>query len=216
MLVAGDRMFGSGSGGMTLFLIFILLYLGQKGSLQGHQCSENNGSSKDVKPAAEKKYAVGLADGEVAEYPWNNTDQMEQGYAGEMEGQEMEFDSPYDIGDQGDVVQPQVEMDSDEELVQETGNEWMGGFGSWEPPVEKSPAEGFPFQGGYTILPIDESKVSNDPVENEESIEDEEKGHPDEPILGGQNKLFLYPSVKNVEREKGDSAGPKVSIKFQK
>ena len=212
MLVAGDRMFGSGSGGMTLFLIFILLYLGQKGSLQGHQCSENNGSSKDAKPAAEKKYAVGLADGEVAEYPW--TDQMEQGYEGGFEEQEMEFDLPYDIGDQGDVAQPQVGMDSDEELVKETGNEWMGGFGSWEPPVEKSPDGGFPFQDSYTILPIEDSKVDSDPVEDEES--NEEKGHLDEPILGGQNKLFLNPTVKYVERDKGDSPGPKVSIKFQK
>lgn len=176
--MAVDRTFGS--GGMSLFLVFILLYLSQKGSMKGYQLSYNDEPMMNEGPAAEKKYAVGLSDGEV----------MEQDYASTCEEPVPEVEVSIDTEEMGETVQTEIE-----EPVEET---------QFEEKVEDTYGQFLPEEGS-DVLEQEEPWGSSMASEASE-----------EPVLGGQNNLFLYPTVKLLESEKKSKTGPKVSIQYGK
>lgn len=174
--MAVDRTFGS--GGMSLFLVFILLYMSQKGSMQGYQLSYNDEPMMNEEPAAEKKYAVGMSNGEV----------MEQDYASACEEPVPEVEVSIDTEEMGEIVQPEIEEPVEETQYEEKAEDTYSQF-----------------------LPEEDVLEQEEPWDSSMASEASE-----EPVLGGQNNLFLYPTVKLLGSEKKSKTGPKVSIQYGK
>ncbi|SHF01438.1 hypothetical protein SAMN02745133_01621 [Desulforamulus putei DSM 12395] len=205
MQVAGER--GSNYNAFTLFLIFILLYLSQKGT-NASAYSESGQTKADEyqqpEQPAEEKVAVGLSNGEVAEYQ-HTVSEMDEEITDDQ--QEISVQHP-------EVIEQTEEQALEETLVDEPQE---APEISVEEPVEETPqpVEESADQADEVMptIPQENFEVSVTEPEAEEA-EASSNEVTDEPVLGGQNNLFLKPTVMTDIHVKKQHTGPKVNIKF--
>jgi len=203
--VAGER--GSNYNAFTLFLIFILLYLSQKGT-NASAYSESGQTKADEyqqpEQPAEEKVAVGLSNGEVAEYQ-HTVSEMDEEITDDQ--QEISVQHP-------EVIEQTEEQALEETLVDEPQE---APEISVEEPVEETPqpVEESADQADEVMptIPQENFEVSVTEPEAEEA-EASSNEVTDEPVLGGQNNLFLKPTVMTDIHVKKQHTGPKVNIKF--
>ncbi|ABO49783.1 hypothetical protein Dred_1249 [Desulforamulus reducens MI-1] len=221
--MAGDR--GSGYSAFSLFLIFILLYLSQ----QGTKASAYHQDNKKQDKSSEEKVAVGLSDGEVMEYsPSPTADYVEDMSEGEQNipviVEETDHDMSEEVGTDDlfedltnnekeqleetkvieETVVSVVEEEVEVEVTNEVENEVSEVTEDFEPTNLTEPTDTID-----TIEPQD-----NGQADVVEALESEEKNTDQEPVLGGQNNLFLKPTVMSGLGNTKQQAGPKISIKF--
>lgn len=206
MQVAGDR--GSSYNAFTLFLIFILLYLSQKGT-NASAYSETGQTKADQYQQPAKPAAVGLSDGDVAEYPQSTVIETDEEIT---DGQHETF-----------VQQPEVVEKTEKPEKTPVEEQQAAPEVLLEEPVEETP-EPVEESTGDSISQVDEIMQTMPQEIVEGSVKEPEAGEPtanisdsevnDEPVLGGQNNLFLKPTVMTGIHAKKQSPGPKVSIKF--
>nr|WP_315988830.1 hypothetical protein [Desulforamulus aquiferis] len=198
--MAGDRGFGSNS--FSLFLIFILLYLSQKAmSVTGYSSKKNEGPDivDEDKDQVGQKVAVGLTDGEISDYfnkPLADDNYSEKEYNYEQPALKPEYNEQ-DYEEMVDEMEPLVEP---EEMGSELENE----------------IENHTYELSEIELLVDQQTAveANDQEEDLVAIQPGAV-YSDEPVLGGQESLFLKPTVMNYPVVKGGS-GPKISIKYGK
>ncbi|WP_073238424.1 hypothetical protein [Desulforamulus putei] len=203
--MAGER--GSNYNAFTLFLIFILLYLSQKGT-NASAYSESGQTKADEyqqpEQPAEEKVAVGLSNGEVAEYQ-HTVSEMDEEITDDQ--QEISVQHP-------EVIEQTEEQALEETLVDEPQE---APEISVEEPVEETPqpVEESADQADEVMptIPQENFEVSVTEPEAEEA-EASSNEVTDEPVLGGQNNLFLKPTVMTDIHVKKQHTGPKVNIKF--
>ncbi|MDO7789061.1 hypothetical protein [Desulforamulus aquiferis] len=201
--MAGDRGFGSNS--FSLFLIFILLYLSQKAvSVTGLSSKKNEGPDivDEDKDQVGQKVAVGLTDGEISEY-FNKPladNYPEKEYNYQQPAHKPEYNEQ-DYEEMVDEMEPLVEP---EDMESELGNE----------------IENHTYELSEIELLVDQQtavEANDDSADQEEDLAAIQPGavYSDEPVLGGQESLFLKPTVMNYPVVKGGS-GPKISINYGK
>lgn len=206
--MAGDR--GSSYNAFTLFLIFILLYLAQKGT-DASAYSENVQTETDQfqTPAEppEKKVAVGLSDGDVTEYPQSTVIETEE----EMEEeQEIVVPEPAVIEETEltDETQAEEEQAAPEVIIEEPVEEIRD-------PIEESTVDDASLMDEIQTNLQEMVEVNvPEPQAEDTSVGSAESEVTDEPVLGGQSNLFLKPTVMTGIHPKKQTGGPKVSIKF--
>lgn len=115
MQVAGDR--GLNYNAFTLFLIFILLYLAQKGTSASAYSESSQDQANQPETSAENQVAVGLSNGDIQEYTQEPVYQPEQSLVYEEPALEEEVSEDYE------EVQEAVVEDYPEESVDSTENE---------------------------------------------------------------------------------------------
>ncbi|SHK46155.1 hypothetical protein [Desulforamulus aeronauticus] len=234
--MVGER--GSGSNAFSLFLILVLLYFAQRGvSVNAYsESSKAQDIPEQPETPTEGKLAVGLSNGEVTEYIPDSVVYFEEN---DLEPvvpiEQLEFEQtmadPAELTEEEWVAAEEVE--EIKEIFEESSEEI-----ELEEASEKEPIVDVFFQVPEENLldSIEETQnefiapdeVTEEPLgwssSEEEFIQDEQEEQPfmetpstqitAEPLLGGQDHLFLKPLINDIKTQKVKHAGPKISINF--
>lgn len=234
MQVAGDR--GSNYNAFTLFLIFILLYLSQKGvnaSAYSQSGDSNINHSEQPEMPLEKQVAVGLSNGDMEEYsqepvwqaeeqPFLMEDETEEAVVEETEMSVEPDNIPLEqeelpVEQQEIFEQP---LEEEDEQFSETTEELAEEVDVPENYIFETKLSGGiskQFEAPKTTEEVVEEFTHEDEPETiaaEEEVMADDQIINEEPILGGQSNLFLKPTVMTGVHVDKKHSGPKISFKF--
>lgn len=239
--MVGER--GSGLNAFSMFLILILLYFAQRSdsaNVYSQNVKTQDHPEQTEKPM-EEKLAVGLSNGDVEEYVSDYTNPEPVASVDKPKVGQTEFEQTFEqimedtFETTEEDVAPVVEMAEDEESPEE--EEAYEEIEGEVEPEEVPMAEEFtqePEEKFVSELFIEEMQTelvgSNEVTEEQPEISSEaefaeseqiQQAVPvefievtEEPILGGQDKLFLKPVINDLKIKKTEHNGPKISIRF--
>ncbi|GAB6157061.1 hypothetical protein JCM39194_02610 [Desulfotomaculum varum] len=200
--MAGER--GSNYNAFTLFLIFILLYLSQKSVVGVNSESGVSNADEHYQPEhlADATEDNGVYEDEAASFQPSDSEINE--------GLEL---------DQQEIAWPQPEEKAEEQAVAATLLDEVEQAPeiSVATPAEETPATvGAIADQSVEDLPTLTEEVAeydaSDVAAEEPAIADTQDT--EEPVLGGQQHLFLEPTVMTGFHTKKQPASPKINIKF--
>ncbi|WP_149026600.1 hypothetical protein [Desulforamulus ferrireducens] len=243
MAVVGERGSGSNAFSLFLILILLYFAQKDSyANVYMENINTKEQPDQDENPL-EEKLAVGLSNGEVQEYmpdetvhyqeeqtvvdfvsldgsvveepveqeaveeTWEDTYELaEEYFTTDMDVEENENLEELPV-DTASEVEPEVDI---EESVQEQDEEFTSGDSVEEMPTEIEASDEVTEEqpevsGAEEFTEAEESQQ----IDAEEPIQITE-----EPILGGQDKLFLKPVINDIKIKKVEHTGPKITIRF--